>query len=107
MHGEVSECPDLSVGLFHVPCMLVCDLVESAVIDRAHDIVVVCHVDRIRQVFEWRMRKKGLVSSDPGVAEEEKMLSAALSIIRRKQASATQPPETVFAPAAWAVEEKT
>jgi len=53
------------------------------------------------------MRKKGLVSSDPGVAEEEKTLSTALSVIRRKQASATQPPETVTAPAAQAVEEKT
>ena len=72
-----------------------------------HPHVGVADVDRIRQVFEWRMRKKGLVSSDPGVAEEEKTLSTALSVIRRKQASATQPPETVTAPAAQAVEEKT
>jgi len=40
-----SEVPDFAVGLSHVACVLVYDLVESTVVDRAHNIVVVCYVD--------------------------------------------------------------
>ena len=39
------ECPDLSVGLFHVAHVLVYDLVESTVIDRPQEIVVICRID--------------------------------------------------------------
>jgi len=45
------------------------------------------------------MRKKGLQPSRPEVQEEEKVLSAALSVLRRKQASAARQPEISPAPA--------
>jgi len=53
-----------------------------------HPEVDVQDLDRVRQVFEWRMKKKRLVSSQPEVQEEEKTLLAALSVLRRKQAGA-------------------
>jgi len=62
-----------------------------------HPEVHVEDLDRIKQVFEWRMRKKGLTRSRPEVQEEEKVLSAALSVLRRKQAGATQQPEPATA----------
>jgi hypothetical protein len=62
-----------------------------------HPEVDVEDLDRIKQVFEWRMRKKGLTRSRPEVQKEEKVLSAALSVLRRKQASAAQEPETATA----------
>lgn len=54
-------------------------------------------IDRIKQVFEWRMRKKGLTPSTPEIQEEEKVLSAALSVLRRKEACARQEPEPATA----------
>jgi hypothetical protein len=45
----ILEVPDLAVGLFHVAQVLVYDPVESAVVDRAYDIVVACVVD------DWRL----------------------------------------------------
>jgi hypothetical protein len=63
-----------------------------------HPEVEVEDLDRIKQVFEWRMRKKGLTRARPEVQEEEKALSAVLSL-RRKQASAAQHPEISAAPA--------
>lgn len=64
-----------------------------------HPEVDVEDLDRIKQVFEWRMRKKGLLPSIPEVQEEERVLSAALSVLRRKQASAAQQPEISAGPA--------
>jgi len=64
-----------------------------------HPEVDVEDLDRIKGVFEWRMRKKGLQPSRPEVQEEEKVLSAALSVLRRKQASAARQPEISTAPA--------
>jgi len=55
--------------------------------------------DRIRQVFEWRIRKKGLAQSQPEVVEEEKALSSALSLLRSKQTGAARESETVSIPA--------
>jgi hypothetical protein len=59
-----------------------------------HPEVDVQDLERVRQVFEWRMKKKRLVSSQPEVQEEEKTLSAALSVLRRKQASAATEQKT-------------
>lgn len=41
--------------------------------------------ERIRQVFEWRIRKMGLTASQPEVIKEERALSSALSRPRDKQ----------------------
>jgi len=46
-----------------------------------HPDVDIKDLERIRRVFEWRMRKRGLVVSQPEAIEEEKKLSSALSII--------------------------
>ena len=62
-----------------------------------HPEVDVEDLDRIKEVFEWRMRKKGLTRSRPEVQEEERVLSAALSVVRRKHASAAQEPEPATA----------
>jgi len=45
VEDEISECPDFAVCLLHVACMLVYDRVESTVIDRAQDIIMICDID--------------------------------------------------------------
>jgi len=55
-----------------------------------HPEVDVEDLDRIRDLFQWRMRKKGLLPSRPEVQEEERVLLAALSALRRKQANTAQ-----------------
>jgi len=55
-------------------------------------------LDRIRDVFQWRMRKKGLLPSRPEVQEEERVLSAALSALRHKQASTAEESGTATVP---------
>jgi hypothetical protein len=62
-----------------------------------HPEVDVEDVDRIKQVFEWRMRKKGLTPSTPEVQEEQRILSAALSVLRRKEACGRQESEPATA----------
>lgn len=42
-------------------------------------------LERIRRVFEWRMRKIGLVASQPEIIEEQKKLSSALSLQGSRQ----------------------
>ena len=51
---------DLSVGFFHVACMLVHYLVESTVIDRAQDIVVICYIDDgwLVEVVPFHVRRR-------------------------------------------------
>jgi hypothetical protein len=50
-----------------------------------HPDVDIKDLDRIRRVFEWRMRKKGLVASQPEAVEEEKKLASALSLRSSRQ----------------------
>ena len=50
-----------------------------------HPDVDVKDLELIRRVFEWRMRKMGLVTSRPEVVEEEKKLSSALSLRSSRQ----------------------
>ena len=64
-----------------------------------HPEVDIKDLDRIRQVFEWRMKKKGLAPGQPEVVEEEKALSSALSLLRSKQTGAARESETVNIPA--------
>jgi hypothetical protein len=63
-----------------------------------HPEVDVGDIDRIKEVFEWRMKKKGLQPSEPEVQEEQRVLSAAFSDLR-KHASAARRSETAAAPA--------
>jgi hypothetical protein len=49
-----------------------------------HPDVDVKDLERIRRVFEWRIRKKGLVISKPEALEEKKKLSSALSLRSRQ-----------------------
>jgi hypothetical protein len=50
-----------------------------------HPDVDIKDLERIRRVFEWRMRKKGLVASQPEAVEEEKKLASALSLRSSRQ----------------------
>lgn len=60
-----------------------------------HPEVDIGDLDRIRQVFKWRMRKKGLAASDSEVVEEEKALTSALSLLRNKRTDAARESEAV------------
>lgn len=64
-----------------------------------HPEVDVKDLDRVRQVFEWRIKKKALVPSSLEAQQEEKTLSAALSVLRRKQADAAKDQKTATVPA--------
>jgi hypothetical protein len=50
-----------------------------------HPDVDVKDLERIRRVFEWRIRKKGLVASHPEAIEEERRLSSALLLRSSRQ----------------------
>jgi hypothetical protein len=50
-----------------------------------HPDVDIKDLELIRRVFEWRMRKTGLVASQPEAIEEEKKLSSALSLRSSRQ----------------------
>jgi len=50
-----------------------------------HPDVDIKDLERIRRVFEWRMRKRGLVASQPEAIEEEKKLSSVLSLRSSRQ----------------------
>jgi hypothetical protein len=50
-----------------------------------HPDVDIKDLELVRRVFEWRMRKTGLVASQPEVIEEEKKLSSALSLRSSRQ----------------------
>jgi hypothetical protein len=49
-----------------------------------HPDVEIKDIERIRRVFEWRMRKMGLAPTQPEAIEEEKKLSSALSLRSRQ-----------------------
>lgn len=53
-----------------------------------HPDVDIKDLERIRRVFEWRMRKTGLVAWQPEAIEEEKKLSSALSPRSRQSVDA-------------------
>ena len=53
-----------------------------------HPDVDIKDLERIRRVFEWRMRKLGLAAPQPEAIEEEKKLSSALSVRSRRSLEA-------------------
>jgi hypothetical protein len=53
-----------------------------------HPDVDIKDLEGIRRVFEWRMRKMGLVASQPEVIEEQKKLASALSLRSRQSVGA-------------------
>ena len=58
--SALSERPDLSVDLLHVACMFVYDLVEFAVLDRLHDIIIARDVDdgSLVEVVPFHLRRR-------------------------------------------------
>jgi hypothetical protein len=63
-----------------------------------HPDVDVADVDRIKEVYEWRMRKKGLLPAKPEVEDEKRILTEALALLSRKQNDTAQQQEAVSAP---------
>jgi len=63
-----------------------------------HPDVDVADVDRIKEVYEWRMRKKGLLPGKPEVEDEKRILTEALALLRRKQNDTAQQQEAVSVP---------
>ena len=63
-----------------------------------HPDVDVADVDRIKEVYEWRMRKKGLLPAEPEVEDEKRILTEALALLRRKQNDTAQQQEAVSVP---------
>jgi len=62
------ECPDLSVGCFHVACMVLYDLFEASVVECSEDVVVICDVDDgwfvVVVPFEFRGGWRGRMSHE-------------------------------------------
>jgi len=54
-----------------------------------HPDIDVADVDRIKEVYEWRMRKKGLNPAKPEVEAEKRILTEALAPLRRQQNDTT------------------
>ena len=63
-----------------------------------HPDVDVADVDSIKEVYEWRMRKKGLLPAEPEVEDEKRILTEALALLRRKQNDTAQQQEAVSVP---------
>lgn len=63
-----------------------------------HPDIDVADVDRIKEVYEWRMRKKGLLPAKPEVEDEKRILTEALALLRRKQNDTAQQQEAVSVP---------
>jgi hypothetical protein len=65
-------CPDCSYAF-----TLMLELLHG------HPDVEIKDIERIRRVFEWRMRKMGLAPTQPQAIDEKGKLSSALSLSRR------------------------
>ena len=63
-----------------------------------HPDVDVVDIDRIKEVYEWRMRKKGLLPAEPEVEDEKRILTEALALLSRKQNDTAQQQEAVSVP---------
>jgi hypothetical protein len=53
-----------------------------------HPDIEIKDLERIRRVFEWRMRKLGLAAPQPETVEEQKRLSSTLSVRSKRTAEA-------------------
>ena len=63
-----------------------------------HPDIDVVDIDRIKEVYEWRMRKRGLLPAEPGVEDEKRILTEALALLSRKQNDTAQQQEAVSVP---------